>query len=189
MDITQAQFWDAPNQAGLPTFSYDELVAQIIVTLQAQGVAGNPNIGIGCHATSSSQSIPGGGRIRVPFDGLIYDDANFVDLAGATPERMTIPDLDPPIERVIIGGFQNWGASTNGTERDITFVHNLNEVTGGSQDLRSINPVPGPSNRILAKSPPIDVVAGDFFEVQAVISGGAAASVSMSGAGWLIVIR
>jgi hypothetical protein len=188
VDITTAEFWNVPNNQGLPTLSYAQLLAQIEVDLAAGGLTGNPNLGIGCHATGDA-NIPGGGRFPIPFDTVIFDDANFLDIGGANPERMTIPDLDPPITRVVVGGSQIWNASTNGNQRALVFVQNFGEITGGSQDSRAITPVPGPSNRILAVSPPLNCVAGDFFETQAIISGGAATAVNVNVAGWIIVIR
>jgi len=188
MDITKAEFWNTPDTAGLPTISYAELLAQITASLSGSGVLANPNLLKGCHATAGSTSITGGGRKIVPLDTEIFDDLGFLDLGGANPERMTIPDVDPPITRIIMGGAQTWGASTNGNERTLVFVHNFNEIDGGSQMSLQPNPVPGPANRYVATSPPLNCVAGDWFEVQAVISGGAAAAVSVSGASWLYVI-
>lgn len=185
MDITKAQFWNTPNVAGLSSFSYAELLAQLVADLPG---GNSPNLGIGCHA-SGTGSVAGGGRVPIPFDTALYDDANFLDIGGANPERMTIPVLDPPIERIVVGGFLRWAASTSGNERRLIFTKNFNEITDGSSDLRVQMPVPGPGNQMLAMSPPQNVIAGDWFEVQGLISGGVAPAVNVDSAGWIIVIR
>lgn len=185
MDITKAQFWNTPNVAGLSSFSYAELLAQLAGDLPG---GNSPNLGLGCHA-SGTGSVPGGGRVAIPFDTALFDDANFLDLGGANPERMTIPLLDPPIERVIVGGFLRWNASTSGTSRTLIFTKNTGTIVDGDSDEREPMPVPGPANKILATSPPQNVVAGDYFEVQGLISGGAATAVGVDSAGWIVVIR
>ena len=186
MDITKAQFWNTPNVAGVESFSYADLLAQLEIDIG--GVS--PNIGIGCKATATGVSIASGGRVVVPYDAVVFDDANFLDIGGANPERMTIPLLDPPILRIVIGGFQSWSANAQGTVRTIVFTKGANEIDFGSQQQIPATIVPGDSNKILAMSPPIDVVAGDFFQTQAFHSGGAGPAVNLAqAAGWIIVLR
>lgn len=184
-DITKAQFGDFPNRSGQKTFSYAQLLAQLIRDLP--GGAGN--IGIGCLATAGNTSIASGGRIPVPFDTSVFDDASFLDIGGANPERMTIPLLDPPIQRVIVGGSQSWSANAHGQVRSLIFVKNLNTVNNGTMQIPATI-VPGDANRTLAMSPPENVVAGDWFETQAFTSGGAGPAVNLSAAaGWIIVVQ
>ena len=183
--VENGSFWDVPNVAGLPTFTYADLLAQLKIDIG--GVS--PNIGIGCLATASSVNIPSGGRFPVPYDTSVFDDAGFLDIGGANPERMTIPLLDPPIERVVIGGSQNWSASAQGTVRSLIFTKGVNLLANGTQQIPATI-VPGDANRNLAMSPPENVVAGDFFETQAFHTGGAGASVNLgAAAGWIIVLR
>jgi len=185
MDITKAQFWDAPNSQGLPSFSYAELLAQ----LQTDIGGVSPNIGIGCFARAGNTSIPSGGRFPVPYNASVFDDAGFLDIGGANPQRMTIPLLDPPIQRVIVGGSQTWSANAHGTVRTLIFVKNFNQLANGDQQI-PLTVVPGDSNHTLAMSPPENVVAGDWFETQAFTSGGAGPNVNLvAAAGWIIVLQ
>lgn len=188
MDITKAQFPNLANVAGMETFSYAQLLAQLQIDIG--GVS--PNIGIGCKATASNVTIASGGRKVVPYDAVVFDDANFLDIGGANPERMTIPLLDPVIKRIVIGGFQSWGATvpTVGTVRSIIFTIGPNEISFGSKQQIPLTIVPGDANITLAMSPPIDVVAGDFFQTQAFTTGGAGGNVNLAqAAGWIIVLR
>jgi hypothetical protein len=185
MDITKAQFWNTPNVAGVESFSYAALLAQLQIDIG--GVS--PNIGIGCLATAGSTTIPAGGRVPVPYDAVVFDDAGFLDIGGANPERMTIPDLDPPILRVVVGGSQNWSASAQGQVRSLIFTKGVNLLANGTLQIPATI-VPGDANRNLAMSPPENVVAGDFFETQAFHTGGAGASVNLgAAAGWIIVVQ
>ena len=185
MDITKAQFWNTPNVAGVESFSYADLLAQLKIDIG--GVS--PNIGIGCLATAGSTNIPSGGRFPVPYNAVVFDDAGFLDIGGANPERMTIPDLDPPILRVVVGGSQNWSANAQGQVRSIVFTKGVNLLANGTQQIPATI-VPGDANRNLAMSPPENVVAGDFFETQAFHTGGAGASVNLgAAAGWIIVVQ
>jgi len=188
MNITDAQFGDFPNRSGIKTYSYAELLAQLQIDIGGGGAS--EQIGKGCKATATTISIVAGGRNTVPFDTAVFDDAGFLDIGGANPERMTIPLLNPTIKRIVVGGYQNWSAGATGTIRSLVFIHNTNEVTFGSTMQIPLTVVPGDANRTLAMSPPIDVVAGDWFETQAVISNGAGAPVNLTqAAGWIIVVR
>lgn len=187
-DITKAKFWNVPNVAGRTTFSYAELLAQIQSDLPPPPVS-NPNIGIGCLATANNVSITSGGRRPVPYDAVVFDDAGFLDIGGANPQRITIPLLDPPILRVVIGGSQTWSANAQGQVRTLIFTKGVNTIPNGSVQIPATI-VPGDANKNLAMSPPENVVAGDFFETQAFHTGGAGANVNLaSAAGWLIVLR
>ena len=186
MDITKAQFWNTPNVAGVESFSYAQLLAQLTADLPG---GNSPNIGIGCLATANNTSIASGGRVPVPYDTAVYDDAGFLDIGGANPERMTIPLLDPPIQRVVVGASQNWSANAQGQVRSIVFVKTVNQLANGTLQIPATI-VPGDANRNLAMSPPDNVVAGDWFETQAFHTGGAGASVNLAvAAGWIIVLR
>lgn len=186
MDITKAQFWNTPNVAGVESFSYAQLLAQLTADLPG---GNSPNIGIGCLATANNTSIASGGRVPVPYDTAVYDDAGFLDIGGANPERITIPLLDPPIKRVVIGGSQAWSANAHGTVRSLIFTKGVNQLNDGTQQIPA-TVVPGSANITLAMSPPENVVAGDFFETQAFTSGGAGPAVNLArAAGWIIVVQ
>ena len=71
---------------------------------------------------SSPQSIPGQAVPTPPtkiidFDTVVYDDLNF---AGPNDDGFTIPDLDPPIQRVQLWCHLSWfpNAGVGGNSKD-----------------------------------------------------------------------
>ena len=192
MDITQADFWDVPNEQGLPTFSYDALLAQLILDLPFTP-GSSPNIGLGGIATSGGHSINNLLITPMIMDFISLDDLGFFDVSSGNPraERCIIPDVDPPIERIIYGGTCNW--STGGGQiRGYDTRKNGNGpgglFTSGSEVFQTATSDPAFGNRGTVTSGVTPVVAGDFFTVNIFQDSGVPDTFNR-GATWVLVVK
>jgi len=166
MKISGAQFWNVPDVAGLPTFSYAELLAQLSLDIPS----GGPQAGFGALVfRNASQAIPTATSTDAIWDEIVYDDLGFADIAGANPERLTIPDVDPPIRRIIVGGYVPWNQVASSTKRVITTRKNGGfpgtPLFPAGVDEVEQNPTGTLGSRMSLVSGPEPVVVGDYFTI------------------------
>ena len=173
MDISNALFWNAPRRAGVPAFTYAELLAQLQQDISG---GGSPFAGQGALVSRiGSQVISNSISASIVWDTAEYDDLGFTDIGGATPQRLTIPVTDPVIERVIIGGRVEWSVAGGGIVQ-LTQLQNFTNFPsaafpGGVFELDD-SAAGTLENRQSISSAPISVVPGDFFEHQVLQNSG-----------------
>ena len=185
MNIQLAQFWNAPNQAGLPTFSYAELLAQLEIDFAASGLAANPNIGKGValRVTEAMENLTDNVAFQLnwrgnssPSDPIIeFDDFGFYDNASPTV-LATIPDIDPPIQRVTAWCTGFWSGPPTDAHTGLRFMaveKNLSNLDPGLTNMRwkvgeltSLNPDTFP-----IFSGVIAVVPGDQISIELGVQG------------------
>lgn len=165
MQLSDLFFWsDANNNTGLENIRGDELAALI------SAASGGPSaqVGKGC-AVQRAPSEPvadGFPGIDVTFTGFpnpFYDDLGFFD--SGSPTLLTIPDVDPPIERVLITGNAVWSGS-NSTNFQAQINHN-----GGASFQGGIQSVHAQGGTAITQyqsvsSGPTEVEAGDTFTLR-----------------------
>lgn len=191
MDITKAQFADFNNTAGKTTFSYAQLLAQLIADLPFTPGA-NPNIGLGANATGGDQDIVSTSAQQVEYDRNVFDDLGFLDIGGANPERFTIPVTDPQITRVVFGGAVTWETGGGGDVRGIQSRFNFNAAGFNHPSGASIFSQRGAdaafSNRQTMNCGITEVVPGDIFTMTAFQDSGGDLEVIIPRA-WIMVLR
>lgn len=169
MNISDANFWDAPNRAGLPTFSFTELVA----ALQGAGVGGSPFIGqgAGVNRPGPAQSIPTGAGADVIFTVEDYDDLEFFNLAA--PTDLVIPITSPQISVVMVSGYTGWNNTLGGQSgiRQMDLQKN-GAFDGLDAEGHSTTRYAPPDNGAIDglytfTGQPRRVVAGDVFRLRA----------------------
>lgn len=179
MDITNAQFWDVPNTGGLPTFGYAELLAQLTADLPS---GNSPNIGKGALVRGSTQSIPNLLAQFITWDKVDYDDLGFTDIGGANPERLVIPDVDPPIVKVVVGGFFAWQPNVSGNVRGIETRYNFNAsgnlFPAGTNLFIGVGGDPAFGERLTLISGAQEVSAADQFTIGAFQDSGAGLNIN-----------
>jgi len=191
MDITKAQFADFNNTAGKTTFSYAQLLAQLIADLPPPPVS-NPNIGLGANATGPTQAIVNASAQQVTYDTNEFDDLGFLDIGGANPERFTIPVTDPQITRVVFGGAVTWETGGGGDVRGIQSRFNFNAAGNLHPTGASVFSQRGAdaafSNRQTFNCGITPVVPGDVFTMTAFQDSGGNLDVIIPRA-WIMVLR
>jgi len=190
MDITQADFWDVPNEQGLPTFSYAQLLAQL-----QQDIGGvSPNVGLGAIGQSSGQSIANLLITPLVYSAIEYDDLGFLDVSSGSPrdERFIIPDVDPPIERVIFGGQWQWQNNAGGDIRGGDTRLNFNGPGGnnpaGAVFFSQNTSDPAFNNRLTMNTGAAKVVAGDIWTLNVFQDSGGNVNITDSRV-WIYVIK
>jgi hypothetical protein len=190
-DIINAQFADFPNRSGQTTFSYAELLAQLIIDLPFTPGA-NPNIGLGANATGANQDITSASSQPVVYDDSVFDDLGFLDIGGANPERFTIPVTDPQITRVIFGGGVTWETGAGGDVRGIQSRFNFSAAGNlhptGASIFSQRGADPAFSNRQTMNCGVTPVVPGDIFTMNAFQDSGGDLEVIIPRA-WIVVLR
>jgi len=175
MDINNANFWDAPNRAGVPTFSFAALVA----ALQTAGVGGSPFIGqgAGVNRPGPVQLIPTGAGADVIFTVEDYDDLGFFDLGA--PTDLVIPVTSPQISVVMVSGYTGWNNTLGGQsgirQMDLQKNGALDGLNSeGHSTTRYAPPDSGSVDGLYTfTSQPRRVVAGDVFTLRAQQTSGA----------------
>ncbi len=109
------EFWVVPNAQGLPTVDAAAIV-------KAGG--GASSVGKGAWVEKDNgQSIPI--NVITPlidYDEIFLDELNFL---GPDNDGFTIPDVDPPITRVLLSGKTTWNpGGTVDTARDFRMLLN-----------------------------------------------------------------
>jgi hypothetical protein len=158
------EFWVVPDRAGLPTVDAAAIVA-------AGGGGASPNVGLGAWVErDAGQSIPDGVITPVvDYDEIFLDELNFL---GPDDDGFTIPNVNPPITRVMVSGQVGWNpGGTVDTTRDLSFTLN---GSGGTFPPTAANFLPQTRHYVnaasqplimFATSIPIPVVAGDFLQM------------------------
>jgi len=165
--LADLEFWTtADNNTGLKNITGTELAA----LMAASGSFVNPHAGKGAGVRRDTTiSIVSGFTIVPDFDELFYDDLNFSDIGGANPERLTIPDVDPPITRVQLTHYSNYGSQSQAGFREMRIAFNGSQ--SGNDEYATVNrvpnhPTPGSDFNYTYTGPPVNVVAGDFFNLR-----------------------
>jgi len=194
--ITEAEFPNFGMQSGVQTFSFEELFAAIVVQLQSGGIVASPNLGKAAVASGANQTIVNALDTPVVWDTIEYDDLGFLDVSSGSPrdERFIVPDVDPPINKVIFGGAFRWEVDANGDIRQISDRFNFNNQgslypEGAFQMVQNpADPSFGPRNSI--SSGPTRVTAGDIFTLGAFHDAGVGNTVDViSPTAWIYVIE
>ena len=103
--------------------------------------------------------------LPVPFEQAVYDTDSF--FAPAAPGRFTIPAGVAFVE--LLGGVELPASASAGT-LFVQVYKNGDVIYAGLTAMR--NGTAGhPENVAMAKTPPLPVVAGDYFELRANVSG------------------
>lgn len=169
MDITKAQFWNTPNVAGVETFDYAELLAQLTIDIPSGG--GNPFIGDGAEVRATGSQNVGTVIGALIYNTEVYDDLGFADL-GVDNDRLTIPVTNPQITRVQLSGFTRWNNTQGGQTgvRQVNISKNGSSGVGGDGiSIRRENPLSASAfdGLYTFTSLPQEVVPGDFFQLLA----------------------
>ncbi len=195
MDITQSQFWNAPNTAGVESFSYADLLAQITADLPPPPPGASVNVGLGAIARMTpDQTIANLLISPATFDSIDLDDLGFLDVGSGSPrdQRFIIPDVTPTIERVVFGGTWEWKQSLNGDVRGGDTRLNGNGpgglFTAGAINFAATMSDPTFNNRQTINTGPVVVSVGDFFTLNLFQDSGAGLDVNQ-GRVWMWVIR
>jgi len=169
MDITKAQFWNIPNLAGRESFSYAALLAQLTADLPSS----NPNFlkGLMLRASETMTLLDGFAQQLDWNDGgsgaiIEFEDFNFYSDSDSTV-LATIPDVDPPITRVMTYGSLFIGGTAG--VRAMAHEKNLNNQPGAAaQDRR----VPSSNATFISIWSGIwEVVVGDKMSIEVTVSG------------------
>lgn len=196
MDITKAQFPNVQNVAGVETFSYADLLAQLAQDLPPP-VTQSPFLGMGAigRATTSPE-FPGNSSFAfIPWDVIDEDDLGFMDISG-TPDfrsaQFVIPDTDPPILSVIVGGGINWENSQLGNLRGMDTRFNGNGpgalFPAGQEVFSGITADGTHGNRQMVQSGQQNVVAGDIFWIDVLQDSGGNLSANAA-RGFIRIVR
>ena len=115
------QFWNVPDQAGLPTVDAAAIVG-------AGGI--NPNMGKGALIARNPGSLVADGGPFLKLDwigaGVAYDDLGFFD----DQNGFVIPDVDPPIQRVRMWTHVVWPGALGTRGMFHSFVGSNVPITG-----------------------------------------------------------
>lgn len=156
---------DVVNRTGRKNIRGDELAALIAAA------AGGPSAQVGkgvavqrAPALAVADGFPG--QVEVTWTGFpnpFYDDLNF--WSAGDPTKLTIPDVDPPIERVLLVGNAVWSGS-NTTNFQSQIVH-----TGAASDQGGIQSTHAQGGTAITQyesvsTGPIPVDAGDQFALR-----------------------
>ncbi len=176
MDITKAQFADFNNTAGKTTFSYAQLLAQLIKDLPPPPVI-NPNIGKGVslQVIDEMRNLTDNSANTLDFRGNTGGEdpvVHFDDLAfysNSLPTQFTIPDVDPPITRIIAWLYGIWsGTRGANTDYQTAFIRNnfASNFSGEASNLEAVLQFPHNQNRWPMTSGLIEATTGDEIEFQ-----------------------
>lgn len=157
---------DVFNRTGRKNIRGDELATM----LAASGSFVSPHAGKGAGVRRDTTiSIVSGFTIVPDFDELFYDDLGFSDIGGANPERLTIPDVDPPITRVQCSHYSDYGSQSQAGFREMRIAFNGSQSTGDVHTCVNRvpnHPTPGSSALYTFTGQSVPVVAGDFFNLR-----------------------
>lgn len=162
MNLSDLFFWtNSNNNVGLPNIRGDELAAEIA----ASGLGASPFTGASVSARrAASQSVADGfAGYDLVFDaGTDFDDLGFFD--AGQPTRLTIPDTNPAISRVLVIGNLVWSSSNNTNfQVQIRRTPVLN-----NESQQSVSAQGGTAaTQYLNTSIISNVSPGDYFEVRA----------------------
>jgi hypothetical protein len=191
MDITKAQFADFNNTAGKTTFSYAQLLAQIVADL---GPTGAGQIGMAAVARGANQDIGNLSDQPLVWDTIEYDDLGFLDVSSGSPrnERFIIPDVDPPINKVLFGGAFRWSTSQAGDVRMINMRFNFNEhgqfFPEAAMQMVATMQDPAFGNRNSVSSGPTRVAVDDIFTLSGFQDSGGPLGAIIPTA-WILVVQ
>lgn len=186
------EFWVVPNTAGLPTVTAEQIVAE---------AGGSPHVGKGASVEQNgtgTQVLPQAARTPVDFadngPALVnYDDLGFYSDSNSTV--FTIPDVDPPIERVLLQGtvifLDAFVTQTPSQSRSIqTTLNGLVTTQVAALYWVELPPVvvSNPTTRLSAATGALAVQAGDVIEFTAAARE-PAGNVPIQGFGNLVVIK
>jgi hypothetical protein len=191
MDITKAQFADFNNTAGKVTFSYAQLLAQITTDL---GPTGAGQIGMAAVASGANQDIGSLSDQPIVYDTIEYDDLGFLDVSSGSPrdERFIIPDVDPPINKVIFGGAFRWETSQAGDVRMVNMRYNFSEhgnlFPEAAMQMVATMQDAAFGNRNSVSSGPVRVAVDDIFTLSGFQDSGGPLEAVIPTA-WIVVIQ
>lgn len=111
---------------------------------------------------TADESIATSTDVLIPWDAATYDTSSF--FAGASPTKLTVPS---GVSRVKLSGVIAWSATSSQNKRQALILKNGGSFSGYGQNIR-IGPgsTASDSQRQGIVSAVVDVVAGDFFEIQ-----------------------
>jgi len=165
------RLWLAPNRAGVPGATVDEILADAGISSQLGKGASVEQNGTG------TQVLPQAARTPIDFADngpavVNYDDLGFY--TDSAPTVFTIPDVDPPIRRVVLQEtvlfLDALVTATPSGSREAQITLNGLTTTGVAAlpwDERSPVVVVNPTTRISVASGAVEVVAGDVIEFTA----------------------
>lgn len=190
MDITKAQFWNTPNVAGVESFSYAALLAQLAADLPSG--LGQVGKGIAILQTVNGTNYSTGITTPIDWDlfgasNVLYDDLGFY--TDAASERFTIPDVDPPILRVQTYCTGSWSGAGGGVNTIRRLFSELNNDNGSNQLMarqeQAPVPVSGVGQFVMSNWTP--VIPGDWFNFSVFQNGGSGVSFRVVSGGLLVV--
>lgn len=155
MDITKAQFWNAPNEQGLPTFSFDDLVA----ALAGAGVTGNIGKGASIISGADQDFVNQNFTVLDFLAGATvdYDDLGFW-VPGSDTENFIIP---ADVSRVKLWCVGEWATDIVGRRLIRTRLNGSATPTVAAQAAWNTVPPPiGPASFTL-NSGVFAVIEGD----------------------------
>ena len=185
------EFWVVPNAAGLPTVTAEQIAAEAGVT--------SLQVGKGASVEQNGpQTLPQAARTPINFAQAGAANVNYDDLGFYTdsnPTVFTIPDVDPPIERVVLQEtvifLDSLVTQTPSGSREAQIELNTLVTTSVAAlpwDERAPVVVTNPTTRIAIASGAVVVKAGDVIEFSAAAVE-SAGDVPIFGFGNLYVIK
>lgn len=194
MALSDLFFWSsADNETGLQNIRGDELAA----LLAASGLFPSTNIGLGAIAQGTTQPIGGfASEDAIHFNQIVQDDLGFLNVSSGSPRdtQFIVPDVDPPIQRVVFGGAFRYAPGGGGDYRSMNLRKNGNQQGSGivfSQGGFGLAPVSQDAtlgNRFSATSGQTVVNVGDVFTMIGNQDSGGNIDVQLPSA-WIWVIR
>ena len=186
-DITKAQFANFPNTAGLQTFNYAELLAQL-----QQDISGIGNVGLGVLIESALifQVIPDTIETILNFDlaagvTIHYDDLGFYDPVAA-PTKLIIP-AGEGITAVTVFQRVNFQANSTGLRALRGRKNNAIAAAGMVDQIVAAIVGGGTGLSISGTSAAVKVADGDFFESDVIQTSGVPLTLGNAYFGLLVV--
>jgi len=110
---------------------------------------------------SGTQSIANVTNTDVTWQTATYDTDSF--FSGGDPTKLTVPE---GVTRVRLSGVIDWSATTSNNKRSVIMLKNNSTFVGAGQNIRNVPNAFNDEWRQPVVSAIVDVVPGDFFEIQ-----------------------
>ena len=177
------------NRLGRKNIRGDELAA-----LLSEAGLGAGQIGMSAVASGANQDINNASDQPLVWDTIEEDDLGFLDVSSGSPrnERFIIPDVDPPINKVIFGGAFRWEQSLAGDTRMINMRFNFSEhgalFPTAAMQMTATMQDPAFANRNSVSSGPTRVSPGDIFTLSGFQDSGGLLEAVIPTA-WILVVQ
>jgi len=188
MSLTDLFFaTDFFNRLGRANIRGDELAA----LLSTEGGLVGGQIGKGAlvqraPAETITDGFPGVTIIFTSFPIPTYDDLGF--WSAGDPTKLTVPLTSPPIQRVQITCSTVWSSDASSSKHIEIKKNGITVDASGLAGVPASAGAPVTTQYINAVSAPFSVVAGDFFELQAIQFSSPSASKTLARATMAILV-